>query len=131
MTDACVFFTRSLPIEQGRKRKTSCPKPMQSVLGFQSRASNYSKLYIKRKPPQHKLTHSVPGHRRPERLSAAKTWRFLKVKRDRRLLPEYQKKHLTENFSRSNQSSFFFHSFDNTYCIRFIIIISVGVGVNI
>lgn len=47
-----VCFSHSLPIGQGRKRKTSCPKPMQSALGFQLRASNYSKLYIKRKATQ-------------------------------------------------------------------------------
>lgn len=39
----------SLPIEHGQKRRTSCPKPMQSVLGFLWRANSYSRLFTKRK----------------------------------------------------------------------------------
>lgn len=44
-----VFPPCSLPIEHGQKRRTSCPKPMQSVPGFLWRASSYSRLFTKRK----------------------------------------------------------------------------------
>lgn len=43
------FTFNSLPIEHGQKRRTSCRKPMQSVLGFPWRASSYSRLSTKRK----------------------------------------------------------------------------------